>query len=39
MVDLTGFHGGNIARADVAKFILDELDARRWQNAAPLISW
>jgi putative NADH-flavin reductase len=39
IVDLTDFHGGNVSRADVAKFILDELGARRWDNASPLISW
>ena len=39
MVDLSEFHGGTISRADVAGFILDELEARRWEKAAPLISW
>ncbi len=39
MVDLTDFHGGTISRVDVARFILDELAARRWENASPLISW
>ena len=39
MIDLADFHGGTISRADVAGFILDELEARRWENASPLISW
>ncbi len=39
MTDLADFHGGTISRADVAGFILGELDARRWDKAAPLISW
>ena len=39
MVDLSGFHGGTISRADVARFVLAELEARRWEKAAPLISW
>ncbi len=39
MVDLAGFHGGTISRADVAGFLLGELEARRWEKATPLISW
>lgn len=37
--DLAGFHGGTIARADVAHFVLDQVQADTWLHRAPLISW
>lgn len=38
MTDLTGFHGGSIARADVARFVLDQVNADTWLHRSPLIS-
>ena len=37
--DLSAFHGGTISREDVARFVLDELDAGVWTGKAPLITW
>lgn len=39
LTDLSGFHGGTIARADVANFVLDQLHADTWLGRPPLISW
>ncbi len=39
VTDLSGFHGGTIARADVARFVLDELQDATWRHKAPLITW
>jgi len=39
LTDLSDFHGGTIARSDVAKFVLDEVRQGRWQKRAPLITW
>jgi uncharacterized protein YbjT (DUF2867 family) len=39
ITDLTGFHGGTIARADVASFVLDQLGSETWRHGAPLITW
>ncbi|MEO6853973.1 MAG: SDR family oxidoreductase [Rhodoferax sp.] len=39
LTDLYGFHGGSIARADVASFVLDQLQSDAWLHRAPLISW
>lgn len=38
MTDLTGFHGGSIAREDVARFIVDKFCSRRWVGQTPLIT-
>jgi hypothetical protein len=35
--DLSGIHGGSIARADVAQFVVDQLTDDRWLHQAPLI--
>ena len=35
--DLSGIHGGSIARADVAQFVVDQLTEDRWLHHAPLI--
>ncbi|HEY8357898.1 MAG TPA: SDR family oxidoreductase [Ramlibacter sp.] len=37
--DLSRFHGGTIARADVAGFIVDELESGQWLHRSPLITW
>lgn len=39
LTDLSGFHGGTIARADVASFVLDQASDRNWLHRAPLITW
>lgn len=39
LTDLSGFHGGTIARADVASFVLDQATAPTWLSHAPLITW
>ena len=39
LTDLSGFHGGTIARADVASFVLDQVQTDTWLGRAPLISW
>ncbi|HZY18885.1 MAG TPA: SDR family oxidoreductase [Ramlibacter sp.] len=39
LTDLTGFHGGTIARADVAKFVVNQGQGDAWLHRAPLISW
>ncbi|WP_266065166.1 NAD(P)-dependent oxidoreductase [Brucella intermedia] len=38
MTDLKDFHGGKISRANVARFVVDEFNAKRWIGKAPLIS-
>ena len=39
LTDLSGFHGGSIAREDVARFVLDQVEADAWVGRAPLITW
>jgi hypothetical protein len=39
MTDLSHFHGGFIARADVATFVLDQVASDTWLRKTPLISW
>jgi uncharacterized protein YbjT (DUF2867 family) len=39
LTDLTGVHGGKIARADVANFVVQQLTADTWLRKAPLITW
>jgi putative NADH-flavin reductase len=39
LTDLSSFHGGAIARADVAKFVLDQVWADTWLHQSPLITW
>jgi hypothetical protein len=39
LTDLSGFHGGSIARADVARFVLDQLRDDTWLHRSPLITW
>lgn len=38
LTDLTDFHGGSIARADVAGFLITELEERRWAGKSPVIT-
>ncbi|QNK75141.1 SDR family oxidoreductase [Variovorax sp. PAMC28562] len=39
LTDLSAFHGGTIARGDVAAFVLDQVRSDTWLQRAPLISW
>lgn len=39
LTDLSGVHGGKIARADVADFVVQQLTADTWLRKAPLITW
>ena len=39
LTDLSAFHGGSIARADVTKFVVDQVRSDTWQRRAPLITW
>jgi uncharacterized protein YbjT (DUF2867 family) len=39
LTDLTGFHGGTIAREDVARFVLDQVEGDGWLRRAPLVTW
>jgi len=39
VTDLSGVHGGKIARADVARFIVDQLTDDTWLRRTPLVSW
>lgn len=39
LTDLSGFRGGTIARADVARFVLDQVGGDEWLWQAPLIAW
>jgi uncharacterized protein YbjT (DUF2867 family) len=39
LTDLSGVHGGSIARADVAEFVVQQLTEDTWLCKAPLITW
>jgi uncharacterized protein YbjT (DUF2867 family) len=39
LTDLSDFHGGTIARGDVASFVLDQVRDDAWLHQAPLITW
>ncbi|MBB3773327.1 uncharacterized protein YbjT (DUF2867 family) [Angulomicrobium tetraedrale] len=39
LTDLSGVHGGTIARADVADFVVQQVTADMWLRKAPLITW
>ncbi len=39
LTDLSHFHGGSIAREDVARFVLDQVGSDKWLWQAPLITW
>jgi uncharacterized protein YbjT (DUF2867 family) len=37
--DLSAVHGGTVSRADVAKFVVQQLTDDAWLRRAPLITW
>lgn len=37
--DLRGVHGGTVARADVARFVVEQLTSNAWLHKTPLIQW
>ncbi|BCZ24230.1 SDR family oxidoreductase [Mycobacterium senriense] len=37
--DLAGVHGGKIARADVAQFVVEQLTSDAWLRRTPVILW
>jgi uncharacterized protein YbjT (DUF2867 family) len=39
LTDLSGVHGGDVARSDVAKFVVQQLTDDTWLRRAPLITW
>ncbi|WP_407157906.1 NAD(P)-dependent oxidoreductase [Bradyrhizobium sp. STM 3557] len=39
LTDLADFHGGTISRADVARFVLDQVRDNSWLHRSPLITW
>jgi uncharacterized protein YbjT (DUF2867 family) len=39
LTDLSGVHGGTIARSDVADFVVQQLTTDAWLRKAPLITW
>ena len=39
LTDLSGFHGGKIARSDVAAFVVEQLVAGAWLRQTPLVTW
>jgi putative NADH-flavin reductase len=39
LLDLGGFHGGTIARSDVADFVVDQVESHAFIGKAPLITW
>ncbi|MGO4570092.1 NAD(P)-dependent oxidoreductase [Rhizobium sp. 2YAF20] len=39
LTDLSGVHGGTIARSDVAEFVVQQISADTWLRKAPLITW
>jgi putative NADH-flavin reductase len=38
-IDLAGVHGGKIARADVAQFVIEQLTTDTWLRRTPVILW
>ena len=37
--ELSGFHGGTIARGDVASFVIDQVKTDTWLRRSPLVTW
>lgn len=37
--NLSDFHGGTIAREDVASFVIDQVNADTWLHHSPLVTW
>ena len=39
LTELTGFHGGKVSRADVAKFVVEQLTTDTWLRQTPVVTW
>ena len=39
VIDLAGINGGKIARADVARFVVDQLTTDTWLRRTPVLLW
>ena len=39
LTELSHFHGGKISRADVARFVVDQVNDDTWVHRSPLITW
>lgn len=39
LLELEGFNGGTIARADVSGFVLDQVESETFKGQAPLVTW
>ena len=39
LTDLAGFHGGEVARSDVAAFVVEQLASDAWLHRTPLVTW
>jgi uncharacterized protein YbjT (DUF2867 family) len=39
LTDLEGFHGGKVSRADVAKFVVEQLTTDTWLRQTPVVTW
>jgi uncharacterized protein YbjT (DUF2867 family) len=39
LTDLSEFNGGTISRADVARFVLDQVPGVVWSRRSPLVTW
>jgi uncharacterized protein YbjT (DUF2867 family) len=39
VTDLAGINGGKVARADVARFVVDQLTTDTWLRRTPVILW
>ncbi|MCB8839930.1 NAD(P)-dependent oxidoreductase [Aurantimonas sp. VKM B-3413] len=39
LAHLAGFNGGTISRADVARFVLDQMEKDEWLHRSPLVTW
>lgn len=37
--NLSGFHGGTVARDDVASFVIDQIKSDTWRHRSPLVTW
>ena len=39
VTDLAGINGGKIARADVARFVVEQLTTDTWLKRTPVLLW
>jgi uncharacterized protein YbjT (DUF2867 family) len=39
VIDFAGINGGKVARADVARFVVDQLTTDTWLRRTPVILW